>query len=153
LQALEYHHQKNNPTPTLPLKRGGGRKNYSIIRMNKLNQTQKIIAIVIPGILLSAPAFAHGKGLFLLFIGLPFLAALFLVYLGWVIYTSPAKKRFATFIQSLVVGAFWMAIFIGPWFESSIENVISDYEISWTFIIPLLLFIGSLVLRKHSKKN
>ncbi|WP_189418528.1 hypothetical protein [Cellvibrio zantedeschiae] len=120
--------------------------------MHKLNCLQKSIAIAAPAILLSAPAFAHGGGLVLLFVGFPLLAALFLFYLGWSVYTASVKKRFATFMQSIVVGALWLVVFIGPWLQGEIENFLREYEIIWAFAIPLLLFVGSWILLKKKSK-
>ena len=89
----------------------------------------------------------------LLFIGLPLLTVLFLFYLVGSVCAAPAGKGFSTFIQSLFIGALWLAIFIGPWFQYQIELFLRNYEGTWSIVIPILLFIGSQILRKHSKKS
>lgn len=117
-----------------------------------MNSLQKSSGVAVPGILLAAPACAHGGGLVLIFIGFPLLSTLFLFYLGWSVYTAPVKKRFATFIQSLFVGALWFFVFIGPWLQGEIENFLREYEVIWSVSIPLVLFICSWILRKRAKK-
>ena len=89
----------------------------------------------------------------LLFIGLPWLAVMFVFYLIGALCAAPKGKRFTTFIQSLFVAALWFAIFIGPWFQSKIELVIDDYEGTWAIVVPIVLFIGSRILRNRFRKN
>jgi hypothetical protein len=121
--------------------------------MHQLNYVKTSIAIAATGILLSSPAYAHGGGMTLLFIGLPFLAVMFLFYLIGALSTAPTGKRFSTFIQSLFVGALWLAIFMGPWFQYQIELFLRNYEGTWAIAVPITLFFGSQTLRKHFRKT
>ena len=107
-----------------------------------MNHAKKSIAITVLGILLSSPAYAHGGGMTLLFIGLPFLAALFLFYLISALCAAPTGKRFSAFIQSLFVGALWLALFIGPWFQYQIELFLRNHEGTWAIVIPIVLFLS-----------
>lgn len=118
--------------------------------MNYLKKTSAIAAF---GILISMPAYAHGSGLVLFLVGFPLLAALFLFYLAWSLYTAPAGKRFITFIQSIFIGALWFAIFIGPLSHYRSELFLRKHEEIWAITIPLLLFISSWILHKRLRKN
>lgn len=116
-----------------------------------MNYARKSIAIAVPTTLLSAPVYAHGGGLFLVFVGFPLLAGLFLFYVIGALISAPKGKRFSAFIRSLFIGALWVAIFIGPWFQHNIENFLSDHEVAWAIAIPSLLFIGSWFLHQYFK--
>lgn len=118
-----------------------------------MNCFQKAIALAIPAALLPSPAYAHGGGLFLVFVGFPLLAGLFLFYLIGALISAPKGKRFNVFIRSLFVGALWVAIFVGPWFQYQIENFLSDHEVAWAIVIPSLLFLISWFLPQGVKKS
>ena len=118
-----------------------------------MNYWQKFIAVAVPATLLSAPAYAHGGGMALIFIGLPFLGVMFIFFLIGALSAAPKGKRFGTFLKSLFIGALWVAIFIWPCTFYPIDSFIMEYEITWSFVIPIALFIGSQILRKGFRKN
>lgn len=118
-----------------------------------MNYLQKSIAIAAPGILLSAPACANRGGMFSIFFGLPLLSIVFLFYLSGSLSAAPAGKRFRAFIQSIFIGALWFSVLIGPWFQSEVELFLRSYEAIWAIAIPILLFMGSRILRKRFRKT
>ena len=118
-----------------------------------MNYLKKFTAVAAPGITIAAPAYAHGSGLVLLIIGFPLLTILFFFYVIWSLYTEKAGKRFINFIQSLLIGVLWFAIFIAPLSHYQTEKLLRDHEEFWTIFVPLLLFISSWSLRKRLRKT
>ncbi|WP_255989980.1 hypothetical protein [Chitinolyticbacter albus] len=106
------------------------------------------VLLFMPGI-----AHAHGDGLFLAFVGMPFLALLFVAFLAWQTARAGRGGRLWAFCKNLLLAPLWLFVFIAPWFNRSLERVLSPYEVAWTFLMPVALFLASLWLSARRRRR
>lgn len=85
-------------------------------------------------------AHAHGGGLVLLVVGLPWAALAWLVAAIWFVRAGERRQRAARLTASILVLPLWGWLFLGPWF-SSWEPELRIYEEWWALGLPALLLV------------
>ncbi len=93
-----------------------------------------------PFLLIAFPnlAFAHGNGLVLMAIGIPFALIAYLASALVFVWAAPKDDRMKRVSISFLALPVWLLCFLSPWF-SSFEVLISPYETQWSIGLPLLL--------------
>jgi hypothetical protein len=99
-------------------------------------------------------AHAHGSGLFLIFVGLPFALLSYLVFSAMSVLSAAKGQRMYRAILCVAFAPIWGMVFWTPWLSNYEENL-RPYEVEWSLILPgLLLFAGiAIVIKTRSKRN
>jgi len=109
------------------------------------------VCLTMMAILFSAPAFAHGAGLFLFYIGIPAAIISYLLSSFVFIISARSGHRIKRFLLTLVGFPLWVIILIITallFVDRSPNN-----EFWWSIFMPISLFVATCVLSwTRSKK-
>ena len=99
-------------------------------------------------------AHAHGSGLFLIFVGVPFALLAYLVFSVACVLSARKGQRAYQAILCVMFVPIWGVLFWTPWL-SSYEVNLRPYEVEWSLILPSLLLVAGIAIavKRRLKRN